>query len=57
MLHQLPYDHFTLGPRDIDHEIVMALETHLKAIWKIGIEFCVVTDLQVQCRDIREWAQ
>ena len=40
-----------------DHEIVRGLETHPKAVpWKIAIEFCVVMGLQVQCKDIRDWA-
>ena len=30
------------------HEVARALETHPKAVpWKIEIEFCVVTGLQV----------
>ena len=36
-----------------DHEIVRALETHLKAIpWRIKIEFCVVMRLQVEFQHI-----
>jgi hypothetical protein len=36
-----------------DHEIVRALETHLKAVpWTFEIGFYMVTGLQVQCKDI-----
>ena len=32
-----------------DHELVRALETHMKAVpWKINIEICMVAGLQVQ---------
>lgn len=40
-----------------DHESVKAVETHPKAIlWKIGIEFGVVTGLQVWCKYIHDQA-
>jgi hypothetical protein len=36
-----------------DHDIMRALETHLKAIpWKFAIEFGVVTGLHLNCKDI-----
>jgi hypothetical protein len=49
--------YFTLWFKGCDHEIVRVLETHLKTAMKIEIEFCVVTGLQVECKDtIHKWA-
>ena len=40
-----------------DHEVARAFETHPKAIpWDFEIKFCVVTGLQVYCKDVHNHA-
>ena len=44
-----------MAPRAVcDHDMVRALETHLKAVpWFIENEICAVMGIQVQCIDVR----
>jgi hypothetical protein len=45
--------YFTLWPMSMTMKFFKALETHLKALpWRIDFELCVMTDVQVECKDI-----
>ena len=46
-----------LWPMSVTMKFFRALEIHLKALpSKIDIELCVMTDVQVECEDIRNEA-